>query len=270
MHNVDLFQLKLKNGPFACRSFGQGEPLLFLHAGICDARMWKPQVDYFSKRYQVILCDLRGFGRSPLPGHRFAHHEDIAGLLDVLRLPAVTLIGASFGGQVAIDFALTYPARVKRLILVTPAISGFEPDAELEAYNAKEDALLEAGRLREAARFNVDFWVVGEMRRRAEVDADLMRRVEEMQFDAFNNPLPAGVGIKRLDPPALERLDEIKVPALILSGALDRPSFIGLALRLARRLSHGKHIVMDQTAHLPSLERPEMFNQIVADDLAGE
>ena len=99
MHSVDLFQLKLKNGPFACRSFGQGEPLLFLHAGICDARMWKPQVDYFSKKYQVILCDLRGFGRSPLPPHRFAHHEDVAGLLDVLRLPTVTLIGASFGGR---------------------------------------------------------------------------------------------------------------------------------------------------------------------------
>ena len=103
------------------RDAGQGTPILLLHAGIADSRMWQNQMDALGRRFFLIAPDQRGYGQSPIPNGPFSYHEDVAALIEGLDHDAVWLVGASFGGRVAIKFAVKYPEKLKGLILVSAA-----------------------------------------------------------------------------------------------------------------------------------------------------
>ena len=117
--------IDLPDGELYYESKGSGIPLLFLHAGIADSRMWDEQAEFFADDFLVVCCDLRGYGQSQLPEGRFAYHEDILALVQVLDLPPAWVVGASFGGLVAVDFCLAYPDRIRGLVLAAPAVSGW-------------------------------------------------------------------------------------------------------------------------------------------------
>src|SRR5919112_4353346 len=97
---------------------GEGEPLVLVHAGIADSRMWEGQVAAFAARYRVVRFDLRGFGKTEMVEGPFSHHEDLRGLLDFLGVERTHLVGCSMGGGAVLDFALEYPERVGDLVLV--------------------------------------------------------------------------------------------------------------------------------------------------------
>jgi pimeloyl-ACP methyl ester carboxylesterase len=107
---------------------GEGEPLVLVHAGIADSRMWEGQLTAFADRYRVLRYDMRGFGRTAMVEGTFSHHEDLRGLLDFLGLDRAHLVGCSMGGGAVLDFALEYPDRVGNLVLVGSAVGGFRPD----------------------------------------------------------------------------------------------------------------------------------------------
>jgi len=94
---------------------GEGRPLLLLHAGVRDSRMWDPQWQELSARYRVIRTDLRGYGRTVVLSGQFSYHEDVAALLRHLGEESAFVVGLSFGGRVAIDFALAFPEMVSIL-----------------------------------------------------------------------------------------------------------------------------------------------------------
>src|SRR5215216_7930834 len=79
---------------------GEGEPLVLVHAGIADSRMWEGQIAAFAERYRVIRYDLRGFGKTEMVEGPFSHHEDLRGLLDFLGVRRTHLVGCSMGGGV--------------------------------------------------------------------------------------------------------------------------------------------------------------------------
>jgi len=87
---------------------GAGIPIIFLHAGIADSRMWAAQADFFAKDFDVIRPDVRGFGRSEMPPGPWSAPSDLLGLIDALELKPVHLVGCSMGGGIAIDFALIH------------------------------------------------------------------------------------------------------------------------------------------------------------------
>ncbi len=257
--------LTLDDGELSYEVWGDGPALLLLHAGVADSRMWDPQVKHLAQRFRVIRCDLRGYGQSPLPNGPFSYHEDVAHLLDALDLASAWLVGASFGGQVAVDFCLAYPERVDGLILIAPTVSGYEHDAEVKAFGDAEDELLEAGDLEAATELNMRMWVDGPQRSSDAVDGDLRAAVAEMQRQAFEHVEPEKVSLNRLDPPAAQRLGEIEAPLLIVSGELDVVSFTRLAQHLAEQAAHAQLVIVPNAAHLPSLEAPAMVNQLIKD-----
>jgi 3-oxoadipate enol-lactonase len=104
---------------------GRGKPVVLIHGGQLDRRMWDAQFDEFAKRYRVIRYDLRGFGKSSAPSKPFSNHEDLHALLRRLQVEKATLVGLSLGGAVAVDFALMYPNEVDSLVLVCPGLGGF-------------------------------------------------------------------------------------------------------------------------------------------------
>ena len=165
-------------------------PLLLLHAGVADSRMWDTQVDALALSFRVLRCDLRGYGRSPLPDGPFAYHEDVHALLSATGLDTVWLVGASFGAEVAVDYALTHPERVRGMVLAFPNVGGFEPSAAVKAFGGREEALLEARELEVATELNMRMWVDGPHRARDEVDGHVRATVAGMQLRAFKQPLP--------------------------------------------------------------------------------
>lgn len=255
--------LKLTDGAIFYQTTGSGAPIVLLHAGVADSRMWDPQIDSFAARHRVIRYDMRGFGKSTLPDGLFAHHEDLLTLIDTLKLDSVWLVGASFGGSVAVDFALAYPERICGLVLAAPAVSGYQATGAVATFGEREDELLEAGKLDEAVELNVRMWVDGPHRGEDEVDPAIRSLVAEMQCLAFTHPEPEHVALRVLDPPAIGRLHEIRVPVLVIAGALDVLEFVQMAEMVAAQVVHGKHVVIPGVAHLSSMEAPQKFNRLV-------
>ena len=110
---------------------GTGSPLLFLHAGIADSRMWLPHVDALQDQARLIMPDLRGFGASMLPDTRFSHVDDIYALCDALDVSSMILVEASFGARIAYESTRAHPERVCGLVLCAPVLRDFVPEGAL-------------------------------------------------------------------------------------------------------------------------------------------
>src|SRR3712207_779151 len=95
---------------FAVSIAGAGPPVVLLHAGVADQRMWDPVAARLTGR-RVIRFDLRGFGRTETGFGPFAHHRDVLAVLDALAIERAAIAGASFGGLVALEVAAVAPER---------------------------------------------------------------------------------------------------------------------------------------------------------------
>ena len=248
---------------------GEGPPLLLLHAGICDSRMWDDQIGEFARTHRVIAPDFRGFGQSKMVAGGFAHRRDLGALMDHLGIGRAVLIGVSMSGRTALDFTLENPNRVDALILVAAALSGyrFEDPATLAAWEAG-DAALEGGRHDEAAAIDIKTWLAGPRRNPAQIDSALRQRVRDMALQSYATPPDLGQE-QPLDPPAIGRLQAVRVPTLIVVGDEDVPDIVTIAKLLESGIAGARQVVMPGTAHLPNMEQPATFNRIVSGFLAG-
>lgn len=241
---------------------GAGPGLVFLHAGACDSRMWDAEFRAFAPTHRVVRFDARGFGRSPLVSGRFAYHDDAAAVARAAGCERATLVGCSFGSVTALETALSHPALVERLVLVAPSV-GIGDDEGMRRFGEEEDALVERGDLDAATELNLRMWVDGPHRGPNEVDPDVRERVRVMQLDAFRLEMPSGVERIRLEPPATERLAEIRVPTLVVVGALDQPFIAAAAERVEREIPGARRLVFADAAHMATMERPAEFLRAV-------
>jgi pimeloyl-ACP methyl ester carboxylesterase len=246
---------------------GEGEPLVLVHAGIADSRMWDAQFSAFSDHYRVIRHDMRGFGRTEMVDGPYSHHEDLRGLLDFLDVGRAHLVGCSMGGGAVLDFALEYPQRAGNLVLVGSAVGGFMPDLDPPRQWDEIVAADEAGDLERISELEVEIWVDGPERSRDEVDASVRKLVFEMNLIALKNEA-SGLGEEwEPEPPAADRLPDIQAPTLLIVGNEDQPRVFAAADLLDRELPNVRKVVMPGTAHVPNMERPEEFNRLVLDFL---
>lgn len=132
--------LNHNNGNINYTVKGEGDPLLFIHGFGLDSRIWETQVESLSKTNKVITYDLRGFGKSSLPNGKYSHTEDLSQLLKELNIQNTKIVGHSFGGEIAIEYALKYPKEVNSLVLVSPSLRGVKGDTR------EWEALVELGR----------------------------------------------------------------------------------------------------------------------------
>ena len=209
--------------------------------------------------HRVVRCDLRGYGDSPMPTAPWSNRGDVADLLDALAIETTAVVGASGGGQVALEFASRWPSRVTALALLCSALPGHPPSAALRAFGEAEDALLEAGEVAGAAQLNVDTWVG------PAASAVTRAFVAEMQRHAFEVQL-AGLDDVRPDAAPVD-LAALTMPALVVAGAHDLADFREIAVRLAGLLPSARHVELDWAGHLPGLERPEPVNRLLIDFL---
>jgi pimeloyl-ACP methyl ester carboxylesterase len=249
------------------RTPGWGPALLLVHAGIADRRMWDDQMGPFADAgWTVIRADLPGFGETPTPTRPVALWATLRDLLDHLGVERAVVAGASLGGRAAVDLALAAPERVRALVLVGSGLAGhrFQEPALLELWDQSEGAL-ERGDHGEAARLEIDTWVVGMGRDPSVVDPEVRRRVRDMLLVAYEHG-PAD--LEEPDPPAADRLGEVAAPTLVVVGEHDRPDIHAMAGALAGGIPGAERALLPGTAHLPNMEQPEEFNRVVLEFLA--
>lgn len=230
--------------------------------------MWERQIEAFSRSHFVIRCDLRGFGRSANPPAEFSHHTDIATLLDYLQIEVAHIVGASFGGAVSIDFALAYPQRVTSLVLAAPALGGyrFESAHMLDFFEAEEQALARND-IETAVELNLKMWLDGFGRQPGVVSREIREQVREMQRTIFSQMQGEHGEEKEWSPAAIDRLEQITCPTMVIVGEHDAPEFGSIADQIARRIPNATHVILPAVAHLPSMEEPEEFNRLVLEFL---
>jgi pimeloyl-ACP methyl ester carboxylesterase len=246
---------------------GEGGPLVLVHAGIADGRMWDAQMDAFSRRYRVIRPDMRGFGRSPMVAGPYSHHADLRALLDALEVGRAAFVGCSMGGATVIDFALENPERVEALVLVGSAVGGFEFDEEPPKEWDELVAADEAGDLERVSELEVRMWVDGPRRGPDAVDPGVRDLVREMNLIALKNEALQLGEESEPHTPSATRLSQIQAPTLVLVGDEDRPRTLAAADLLERDLPNARKTVVPGTAHLPNMERPQEFDRLVLDFL---
>ncbi|MCC6793466.1 MAG: alpha/beta fold hydrolase [Thermomicrobiales bacterium] len=250
---------------------GAGSALLLIHAGIADRRMWDAQVAAFEGTHRVVRFDMRGFGESSAPSDAYANYEDARGLLDALGIDRAVVAGDSMGGEAALDLALAYPDRVSGLVLISTRAACDAVSPELEAIWEESDEAFEAGEIEKATAIEVDGWIVGSGRTRNDVDREYLAKAEAMirltwERAAAGDDL--GPPIK-LDPPRLDRLAQVRVPTLLVTGDRDLPDIAESMHALAAGIAGARLVQITDTAHLPPLERPDEFNRHLREFLAN-
>lgn len=249
---------------------GEGDPLVLVHAGIADGRMWEPQIEAFSRRYRVVRYDMRGFGGTRPVAGPYSHHADLRGLMDHLGIERASFVGCSLGGAVALDFALSYPEATAALVLVCSAVGGFDTDLEPPIEWEELAAAEEAGDLERVSELEVRIWVDGPGQDPGRADPQIRDLVREMNLIALRNEATGLGEALELDPPAAARLHEVRAPALVVAAELDQPVTMQRADLLARDVPGARRATMPGVAHLPNMESPEEFNDIVLRFLAEQ
>ncbi len=244
---------------------GKGPEIVLLHEGICDSRMWDPQWETFTRSHRVLRLDFRGYGRSPLAPGRFASARDVIELLDRHGFDRAAVVGVSLGGRVALEVALAAPERVAALVLVGSGLPGHDWSEEMKATWEEEEAALRSGNVDEAVDISLRTWVAGPGRKPEDVDADVRARVAKMQRRAYELQLlfEDEAEEELLVEDVAQRLGEIKAPTLVLVGEEDVPDIHAIADRLAREIPGARRETIADAAHVPSMERPREFEELV-------
>ncbi len=248
---------------------GGGHPVVFIHGHSLDCRLWNGQMDRVSRSYTTVRYDLRGHGRSEAPetGYSLAHYaRELRGLLDRLGLRRASLVGLSMGGNIAIEYALTYPDLLTTLVLVDTGLVGFEDDGRSATMMAKRRALVRREGVGETI---VRASMMSLSRKGVRWDPKTRALVREMVAGWSGASWLDTSAYPRPEHTQAERVHEISVPTLVMVGQRDGRRFHRIAALLASRISVMRKFVLPDAGHLPPLENPEAFNDGLLDFLGG-
>ena len=239
---------------------GEGQPVVLIHGGLVDRRMWDDQFEVFAQHYQVVRYDVREHGLSQGSSDSYFDHEDLYGLLSYLGIDKAVLIGLSMGGIIAIDFALEHPEMVRALIPVAPGLSGYR--FSLSEFRQNLNAAYQERDFSKYVEVFQQAWTDGPHRTADQVDAGVREKVRMIASEqVVSHNLQRKV--RYLQPPAINRLAEIQVPTLAILGTLDMPDISNIVDLLVEGIRDAEKVMVPDVAHMVNMERPEEFNQIV-------
>lgn len=249
------------NATLAAEVSGSGDPVVFLHAAVADTRMWSAQMAGLSASHKAIAYDRRGFGKTRYQDEHFSSVADLMTLLDAVAegRPAI-LVGCSQGGRIALDAALEHPSRVSGLVLIAPNVPGAPEPAnppEIENLLAQQKEIIETGNMDRINAIKARIWLDGPLVPEGRVTGPARQLLLDMNAIVLQSP-PTGTDVDvSAITPAFHRLEEITMPSLMIWGDLDFPHIQERCRLVADKLVNGSSQVLTDTAHLPSLDRPD-------------
>ncbi len=256
-----------KAGPTAFTVQGQGEPVVLVHGVGMAREIWAPQAAALAQRHQVVSYDLLGHGDSELPPEGVTLQDyagQLADLLDHLGIAAASVVGHSMGALVALEFALAQPARTLRVAALNAV---FERTPEQRAaVEARAAALREGGPAASVAA-TLERWfgdpVPAQLRGAAEQVGRLLRDVQPLGY-ARTYALFA-----QSDRVHSQRLAQLQVPALFMTGAHDPNSSPAMARAMARRVPGARLEILADARHMMTVTDPERVNALLSAFLSG-
>lgn len=247
---------------------GFGIPVVFLHAGVADRRMWTEQMSALAAEgFHVISYDRRGYGQTETADVPFNHVVDLEAVLDRLSVHAAVLVGCSMGGGLAIDFALEHPERTVGLVLVGTAVTGqhgYETPEEVEELEDAINYARERGNLDTVNRVQAHLWLDGPASKAGRVQGPARELFLEMNGIALNHP---ELTQEEFPDDAFDNVQTITAPTLLVVGELDCSDIVALHEDLSEEMENAFAVILEDTAHLPSLERPDLFNPLLLEFL---
>jgi pimeloyl-ACP methyl ester carboxylesterase len=245
---------------------GIGEPtVILIHGGLLDNRMWDEQFELLAKSNRVVRYDASAHGKSILPPDVYWDHADLRELMNRLEIENAVLVGLSMGGKVAIDLALESPERVEAIVAVSSGLSGFRFESDF--YLEHRDAMIQAWREGEFDAVVEEFqrcWTDGPLRAPEDVDPVVRETVRAMARNGLEHAMEG----RLIDPPAIERLDELALPMLVVVGELDMPGIHEIADMVVEANPNAELVKIPDVAHMVNLEAPERFNELLLEYLA--
>jgi pimeloyl-ACP methyl ester carboxylesterase len=259
---------------------GNGDPLLLIMGLAADSTAWMFQVPDFARHYRTIVFDNRGVGRSSKPPGPYTIHEmadDAAGLLDVLDVRRAHVVGVSMGGMIAQELALRHPERVRSLVL---ACTYPEPDAEIER-NRRFSVEQFGGTVTAEGEVQIDFKAINPMDflqhlLPAVFNQEFIARELPKLIQVFSGALQYGFSMEAvlgqmaavMSHKATDRLHQIAVPTLVITGDADRLIPPANSDILAKHIPGATLSKIPGGSHGFNFETPEVFNRAVLEFLA--
>lgn len=240
--------------------------LLFAHAFPLNRTMWAPQVSALVERCRCVAADFRGFGESTVapPYSVEQYADDLAHLLDVLRVDKVVLVGCSMGGYVSLAFWRRHRRRVRALVLADTR-AGADSDETL----ARRRQLIRVAR-EEGATAVANLQIralVGKTTREKQPDTydAVHRMIAQTPVEGIVGALEAMM----VRPDSTAMLGTIDVPTLVVVGDEDVPTPVKEARLLHERIPGSRLEIITNAGHLANLERPAAFNHVLTEFLGA-
>jgi pimeloyl-ACP methyl ester carboxylesterase len=264
--------VEVPGGRLFALSDGVGPPIVLMHAAIVNLRAWDAMVPgLVTAGFRVIRYDYRAFGASTTEDVEFSNRADLLAVLDAFGIRPAALVGNSRGGQIGFDTAIEFPDRVVAVVGVGAGVGGF--DGRL---TPEELAIIEkAERLESAAEPDVEaildlevpFWVDGPGQPPDRVDPAIREAVRAMDRPLYEAGRVTGRPIK-LDPPANDRLAELRCPILAVAGGFDLSEIVQTARHLEADAPNARAVVWPDVAHMIGMEAPDRLNALIVEFLA--
>ena len=238
---------------------------MFLHGFLSTAGVWDPVIDRLGQDFRCVAVDLPGFGRSAkgaaVPTGVWGRAEWLRALLDAVGLDAVTLVGASMGGQTALAFASRYPARARNLVLIAPFAREPDPYPARDAWSWPLVVWLF-----ERSMFSRQ-WLAWRQRQQMARPHRLPRgRIDDLFRQTQTPGFLKGVRDGYITPPVddlREHLAGVRAPVLVLWGAGDRTLSVELSREIAARVPAGRLRVIAGAGHSVQLDEPEIVARTI-------
>lgn len=233
-------------------SGGTGQPVVFLHAGTGSRRVWEHQIPVFAKAgYRFIAYDRRGYGQtvvdqSVAPG---SAADDLKALLDHLKLGRIHLVGTAGGAITAMDFALSFPERLRSLVIANSIVG------------VQDKEYVEMGKRLRPPQFDA---LPPEIRElgpsyRAANPAGAQRWIELEKMSRAEGPRPAAQ--KMRNQITFAALETLKMPVLLMTGDADLYTPPSALRMFAPRIRHAELAIVPEAGHSAYWEQPEIFNR---------
>ena len=242
--------------------FGDHSPtLIFIHGvGMCE-EIWVPQVEYFSKKYQVITYDFLGHGQSPLPKNNPTlddYVEQLNNLVDSIGVSNFSLVGHSMGAIISVAFARKFPQKINALVALNIVFNRNE--------KAQKDVLLRANQVLESNKIlniekTLERWF------KNNTSSAELNKIDKVR-NWLKNTSPKGYGeAYRLfalsDKVFINNLYQLKLPILYLTGNEDPNSTPLMSEQISQETPNGSSKSVKGEAHMMSYIAANKVNPII-------
>ena len=270
----DTIWIDLPGARLAAQDEGEGPPILLVHSAVVNRRSWNGVVPVLvAAGYRVIRYDMRGFGESTTDDVEYQPHADVVAVLDHFGVDRAAIGGNSMGGAFALDAVLETPQRFVAYMWIGAGIGGYDrgvlpsEDAVFQAESDAEDA----GDWDLAAELDTriwfDGWVDGENAPATRTDPAARASMKAMDRELLEPGRVYG-SFKRPAPQAIERLEEIALPTLVVIGQLDTSGTRASAEIMAERVRDARIERLPNVAHIIGMEEPERLGALIVEHLA--